>query len=93
VIDSSTYLFLLHELGGRAIIAHIFAENRGSEASIDIGCTDLAHSSVEYKIVALWSKADGVLFANKNKREYIAILSDINTRGLSYDENTAFTFF
>jgi hypothetical protein len=70
----SSYLLLLHQFRWGAIIADIFSKDRQGEASIDISSTDFAHGAIEYKIVALWSKAYRMLLANEDEREYITIL-------------------
>jgi hypothetical protein len=87
------YLFLLHELGRRAVIADVFAEDRDGEASIDVRRADFIHRTVEHKIVALWAKAYCMLLSNENEREYVAILRDINPHIKFAVEHSTITFF
>lgn len=86
-LDWSPYLFLLRELCGWAVITYILAEDGNGKASIDVGCTDLTHSTIEHKVVALGSKANSMLLPHENKGEYVTVLKDVNANVLAHDDS------
>lgn len=67
-------LLLLHQLRIGAIVHHILAEDRSRQGRINLLCIDVFELSIQYELIALRSEADGGLFAEKNKGEYVAIL-------------------
>jgi hypothetical protein len=65
---------LFHQLGVRAIINNILAEDRSSQWGVYLLGIDVLELSIEDKFVAFCPKADSGLFAEKNEGEDITIL-------------------
>ena len=71
------YLFLLHQFGIRTIIDHAFAENWGSEGSINLFGVDILQFPIQNKFISFCSEADGCFLPEKYKGEDIAILQTV----------------
>lgn len=71
---SPAYLLLLHELGVRAIVDNIAAEDGSSQDGVDFFSVDILKLAVEDKVVAGGSNSDGGSLSEENKCENVAML-------------------
>jgi len=71
----ATNLLLLHKTVVGTIIDDTLSENGSCQVGVDLLGVDFRELSVEHKVVALRTKADGHLHSEQYKRKHITVLS------------------